>query len=64
LPVVVNAPGAPRDSADENGDEDCKRNLLVKIKGFGAVLDGVVNFVLLQFLARDVIRHSTFSGLI
>jgi hypothetical protein len=30
----------------------------MRINGFGAVLDGLADFVLLEFLARKMIRHA------
>ncbi len=44
--------------ADEHHRQDGRReNCCVRKNGLGAMLDGIVDFVLLQFLARNMFRH-------
>ena len=55
LTIVIHGPGAVPNCSHQYDKQHNQSDLLVQVKRFGAVLDGVVNFVLLKLFARNMV---------
>src|SRR5260370_3184733 len=53
-----NPPAAIAEGHRQSNSHDDERELSVRDDGFGAMLDGVLDFVLLQFFARNMLGHA------
>src|SRR6266403_1242388 len=57
LAIDVKPPAAVGKRGHQSNKDDDERELSVRDNGFSAVLDGFLDFVLLQFFARNMIGH-------